>query len=304
MSTAAVELQEHVEEAAFFAPSVVRHDSVLAAMLAERADHYGEHLKHFAKYAEAHGGEVSFETIRDYFRDLNAAPCSANTKRIRRQAVKARLRAALRDGMDFNKAAQFREALSRLDKDSETRAPKVQSAAVGTDKIIRRDEYDRLIMAASYRDELLLDFLWTTGCRVSELTGALVERCEVKGKTVHVPVTGKGNKERVLRIRVALFDAIREEFKGTVYLFETTNGRPFSRVYVSTRIHKLALAVLGRRLGAHSLRHSFATRQIRRTNKIQAVSSYLGHSSVAITMNFYTHEQLEDDELFDPEDGE
>ena len=157
-------------------------------------------------------------------------------------------------------------------------------------------------MAASYRDELLLDFLWTTGCRVSELTGALLARCEVKGKTVYIPVTGKGNKERVIRIRTSLFDAIRAEFKGTVYLFETVNGRPFSRVYVSTRIHRLALEVLGRHLGAHSLRHSFATRQIRRTNKIQAVSTYLGHSSTAITMGFYVHEQLEDNELFDPED--
>jgi hypothetical protein len=47
-----------------------------------------------------------------------------------------------------------------------------------------------------------------------------------------------------------------------------------------------------------------ATRQIRRTNKIQAVSSYLGHGSPSITLALYTHEQLEDDELFDPEDGE
>lgn len=301
MSSAA----ERVElEPVSFTPAIVRYDSILSAMLAPRADSYGEHLKHFARYVEDHGGEVSFETVRDYYRDLNAEPCAANTKRIRRHAVKARLRAALRDGMDFNKAAQFREALSRLDKDSETKAPKVQSAAVGSDKVIRRDEYDRLMAAASYRDELLLSFLWTTGCRVSELTGILLARCEVKGKTVHVPVIGKGNKERVLRIRVSLFDAIRAEFHGTVYLFETAGGRPFSRVYVSTRIHRLALEVLGRRLGAHSLRHSFATRQIRRTNKIQAVSSYLGHSSTAITMGFYVHEQLDDDELFDPEDGE
>ena len=299
-------LAERVEdmEPVSFTPAIVRHDSILSAMLTERADSYGEHLKHFARYAGEHGGAVDFDLVHDYFRDLNAAPCAANTKRIRRQAVKARLRTALRDGMDFNKAAQFREALSKLDGDSETRAPKVQSAAVGADKVIRRDEYDRLIMAASYRDELLLSFLWTTGCRVSELTGVLLARCEVKGKTVHVPVTGKGNKERMLRIRASLFDAICAEFKGTVYLFETAGGRSFSRVYVSTRIHKLALSVLGRRLGAHSLRHSFATRQIRRTNKIQAVSSYLGHSSTAITMGFYVHEQLEDDELFDPEDGE
>jgi integrase len=50
--------------------------------------------------------------------------------------------------------------------------------------------------------------------------------------------------------------------------------------------------------------HSFVTRQIRRTKKIQAVSSYLGHSSIAITIGFYVHKQLDDDELFDPGDGE
>ena len=89
-----------------------------------------------------------------------------------------------------------------------------------------------------------------------------------------------------------------------MYLFETSGGRPFSRIYVSERVHKLAREVLGRRLGAHSLRHSFATRQIRRTGKIEGVSAYLGHSSPSITMAFYCHERLEDDELFDPEDGE
>ena len=87
MSTAAERIEDM--EPVSFTPAIVRHDSILSAMLAPRADHYGEHLKHFAKYAEAHGGEVSFETVRDYFRDLNAAPCAANTKRIRRQAVKA-----------------------------------------------------------------------------------------------------------------------------------------------------------------------------------------------------------------------
>lgn len=121
---------------------------------------------------------------------------------------------------------------------------------------------------------------------------------------MHVPVIGKGNKERMLRIRAALFDAIRAEFKGGTYLFETAGGKPFRRTYVSGRVAKLAWDVLARRLGAHCLRHSFATRQIRRTNKVQAVSTYLGHSSTAITMNYYVHEHLDDDELFDPEDGE
>ena len=98
MSTEAV--HKKVREARpLFAPQVVRLDSILSAMLAPRVDHYGEHVKHFVRYAEEHGGEVDYDLVRDYFRDLNSALCAANTKRIRRQAVKVRLQAAMRDSM-------------------------------------------------------------------------------------------------------------------------------------------------------------------------------------------------------------
>lgn len=275
---------------------------VRAVVGAERADNYGKHIRHFAAFAEERGGDVTLETVADYFKDLNSTAYSANTVRIHRQAVKARLRAALDGSMDFNKAAQFREALGRLDRDPETKAPKVQAAPIGADKIIRRDEFDRMLAAAARRDWLLLKFLWVTGCRVGELVGARLARCEVKGTTTFVTILGKGSKERTVRIRSTLFDQIREEFRGETFLFETAGGKPFSTVYVTTRVHHLALKVICRRLGAHALRHSFATRQIRRTSKVQAVSTYLGHSSTAITMNFYVHETLDDDELFDPED--
>jgi hypothetical protein len=65
----------------------------------------------------------------------------------------------------FGGAAHFRgrvEALSCLDRGADTKAPKVQAAPVGADKVIRRDEYDRLMAAATKRDGLLLRYLWTT----------------------------------------------------------------------------------------------------------------------------------------------
>jgi integrase/recombinase XerD len=288
MSTAA-QLQEHVEEGRFFAPSIVRHDSILEAMRAVQGDSYGYHVRDFLDFAQDNGG-VSFETVRDYYQALNGRPYANSTKRLMRQAVKSRLRAA------------FREALSKLDR--QVKAPKVQGAPIGADKVLRRDELDRLLAVATEHDAAFLRFLFRTGARVSELTGLRLDQCERQGDVVRLRVVGKGNKERFLRIKATLFDQVRETFKGSTYLFETRTGKPFSRVYVSTRIHKLAEAVLGRKLGAHALRHSFATWTIRRTNKIQAVSTYLGHSSTAITMNFYVHERLDDDELFDPEDGE
>lgn len=154
---------------------LVKHDPTLEAMAAPRADAYREHIKDFLDFARARPDLVDLPLLRDYFRELNARPYSNGTKRIKRQAVKARLRAALDGSMDFNRAAAFREALAKLDR--EVLAPKVQAAPVGSDKVIRRDEFDRLIAAASNRDELLLDFLWTTGCRVSELTGIRIDRC-------------------------------------------------------------------------------------------------------------------------------
>jgi len=170
--------------------------------------------------------------------------------------IKARLRSAM-TGMDFNAAAQFREALAKLD--HEVKAPKVQAVPVGTDKVLRRDELDRILTVATAHDAAFLRFLWRTGMRVSELTGLRLDQCERQGDVVRLRVVGKGTKERFLRIRTKLFDEICATFHGSTYLFETSAGRPFSRCYVSTRIHKLALEVYGRRLGAHSLRHSFAT---------------------------------------------
>ena len=46
------------------------------------------------------------------------------------------------------------------------------------------------------------------------------------------------------------------------------------------------------------------TLQHRGAGKVQGTSEYLGHSSTSITMNFYMHEQRDDDELFDPEHGQ
>lgn len=131
--------------------------------------------------------------------------------------------------MDFNQAAAFRKAVAKLDR--EVKAPRVQAAPIGADKVIRRDEL-------------------------------------------------KGNNERFLRIRTSLFDQIRETFQENTFLFETSGGRALSRVYISTHIHKLALDCLGRKLGAHALRDSFATWAIRRTNKVEAQESTPGEHNL------------------------
>jgi len=117
------------------------------------------------------------------------------------------------------------------------------------------------------------------------------------GDRIKVRIMGKGRKERFIYLPTILYRAICDCFKGTVRIFETRTGKPYSRSYVSGQIAKLGRYILEKRISAHTFRHSFATRKIRETGKIQAVSQYLGHSSVSITLNLYCHEELSAEDL-------
>ena len=95
-------------------------------------------------------------------------------------------------------------------------------------------------------------------------------------------------------------DQVRDEFNGSVYLFESEvwrqgneGGHPLSRHNVSKAITKAGLKYLDREISAHTFRHSFATRLIGEGKNIKGVSGYLGHSSVKTTLDLYVHDSLE-----------
>lgn len=125
------------------------------------------------------------------------------------------------------------------------------------------------------------------------MCGARLDHCEVDRDTVHVRVTGKGNKDRRVDIEKALFEGIRTTFGGDTFLFQTRGGKPLLPSYMSYEITKAARRVLGRRISAHSLRHSFATLTIRNGASVKAVSEYLGHSNAGLTLSMYVHESLD-----------
>jgi len=255
-------------------------------------DNYSGHIADFVRYLETNHLSLELSAVRSYFVHLNASPLAAATKRTRRQAVKARLRATL-SSTDFNRQALLEMTLRSLDHDSETKAPGVVTAAVPEERIVMQEQFDRLVSGTSKRTSLFLWFLYNTGCRVAEMCGARLDKCEDLEDMVRLTVTGKGKKERKVDIEKALLEAIRSTFHGETYLFQTQGGKPYRTTYVSYEITKAGRRILGRRISAHSMRHSFATLTIRGGASIKAVSKYLGHSSTAITMDMYVHESLE-----------
>ena len=152
---------------------------------------------------------------------------------------------------------------------------------------------------AALRDRALLEVLYATGCRVSELTGLTLDRLHLDSGFVRC--LGKGSKERIIPIGSSGQQALEEyldrgrpEFardrSPTDAVFLSRTGRPLDRTRV-WRIVKECATLAGlptRGVTPHTLRHSFATHMLENGADLRVVQELLGHASVATT-EIYTH---------------
>lgn len=148
-----------------------------------------------------------------------------------------------------------------------------------------------------WRDRSVLEVLYATGMRVSELVGLRLEQVEL-GERV-CTVSGKGGKERMVPMGQpacrALDRYLREvrprldQGKGGRRVFLNARGRPLSRMSVWTLV-RTAAARAGLRTvpSPHTLRHTFATHLLEGGADLAAVQELLGHADIATTQ-IYTH---------------
>ena len=259
-------------------------------------DVYTYQVRHWTKWMRETGNGIDPQGIREYFLFLHETGYAAGTIRNKRQAVKKRLRQIYHD-RPIDERMKLDRFLKDLDQD--LKPPKTNTNAVPRDRTLTNAEYNELLLRSrSAKQMAFIRFLWQTGARVSELTGVKLKDCKLSENTVNITLWGKGSKERHVKIQRELFDFIRDTFRGETYLFETTGGKRYYREYISTQIKKLG-KLIGRDISAHSFRHSWATRKVHMyPEKLDAISTYLGHSSTAITLNMYVHSELSDNELF------
>ncbi|MFQ6069419.1 MAG: tyrosine recombinase XerC [Candidatus Aminicenantales bacterium] len=150
------------------------------------------------------------------------------------------------------------------------------------------------------RDRLLLEFLYATGMRVSELVGINLEDISLEERLVRV--RGKGKKERILpfgrKAREILGRYLRARpfiNKGRIdeeALFLNYRGERLTARSVERIIDKyIELSALKRKISPHSLRHSFASHLLGRGADLRVIQELLGHESLATTQK-YTHLDL------------
>ena len=154
------------------------------------------------------------------------------------------------------------------------------------------------------RDRAVLELLYASGLRVRELSGLNDENVDLAQQLVRV--FGKGRKQRVvpfggfaaqaLRAYLAERDRLglsKPEEDGQTPVFVSVRGRRLNARDVQRLVEKTRLRLpSGRRLTAHTLRHSFATHLLERGADLRAIQELLGHSSLATTQK-YTHVSLE-----------
>lgn len=147
------------------------------------------------------------------------------------------------------------------------------------------------------RDKAILELLYATGIRVSELVGMDIEDISIPEKLIRV--RGKGKKERLtpfgrmaeetlvayLRARPLL---LKEKEPESAF-FLNYQGRRLSSRSVERIVDKyIRRAALKRKISPHSLRHSFATHLLSRGADLRIIQELLGHESLATTQK-YTH---------------
>ncbi|MBI3581500.1 MAG: site-specific tyrosine recombinase XerD [Nitrospinae bacterium] len=146
------------------------------------------------------------------------------------------------------------------------------------------------------RDAAMLELMYSTGLRVSELVN--IRTGEVNLTAGFVTTMGKGSKERLVPMGDHAADKIRNYLKTRPHyvrksnppeLFLTRLGKPMTRQMFWLIIRKYALtAGIRGKISPHALRHSFATHLLENGADLRAVQMMLGHSSITTTQ-IYTH---------------
>jgi integrase/recombinase XerD len=171
--------------------------------------------------------------------------------------------------------------------------------------VLTAEQVERLLHAPTAaqryfrRDRAILELLYATGCRASEVAGLMLRDVNLQERTCRV--LGKGNKQRIVLLGARAVAAIETYLEGdrpklaargkpaAGNLFLSRSGKPFRReaIWELVDFHVKAIG-LPEGVSPHTLRHSFATHLLSGGADLRQVQEMLGHSSIATTQ-IYTH---------------
>ena len=163
--------------------------------------------------------------------------------------------------------------------------------------VISLIENIKLDSPKSIRDRLIFEFLYGTGCRISELVNTDLQDIDFESNIVKIRF-GKGSKQRLIPLGKSLKNSIEAyviqvrnnlpNFQKIDALLLNSKGKRLTRQSIWAVINKYALEQGIKDLTPHTLRHAFATHLLEGGADVRVVQELLGHSSINTTQ-IYTH---------------
>lgn len=282
-----------------------RHvEAFLEMMAAERGaarntlEAYGRDLRDFAAYARRCGllpEAADAAAVRGYLAGLAAAGLSPRTAARRISSLSQFFRFLLADGVRSD------DPMALIDR---------PRAGLRLPKYLGEAEVDRLLVAAhglpepeGLRVVVLMEILYATGLRVSELVGLPLSALSPDGRVLIV--RGKGGKERTVPLTDPAVDSIaryRRSLRaagkgqaGSPWLFPSrARGGHLTRARFAQLLKALALAagIDPARVSPHVIRHSFASHLLAHGADLRSLQQMLGHADISTTQ-IYTHVQAD-----------
>lgn len=273
-------------------------DAYIAFVRAERGlsgktvDAYAQDLAaYFAFLRERGVGDPTRATQEDVLAHL-----SALGKRKLSRRSQARHLAALRGFHRFLVAERYTEKDPTEDVDTPRFARKLPV-------FLTLEEVEQLLAAPEestpegVRDRAMIEVLYATGLRVSELVGLGVN--DIQLGAGYLVAKGKGAKERIVPLGTFAIEKVQAyleharqvllDGRQSQALFVTSRGDGFTRQGFWKLLKRYALkAGIMKQISPHKLRHSFATHLVERGADLRAVQAMLGHADLATTQ-IYTH---------------
>ena len=163
--------------------------------------------------------------------------------------------------------------------------------------VITKDEINRILNTnMPILEHTILEVLYSTGLRVSELVNLKLTNVDLKNN--NIKTFGKGSKERIIPIGTYANSTIKEYLKTrekiltlnnktSEFLFINDLGDQISRQFVYLIIKKMG-KLIGKNISPHTIRHTTATHMLENGADIRTVQEILGHVSV-VTTQIYTH---------------
>jgi integrase/recombinase XerC len=253
-------------------------------------NNYRQDLEDFDRFLKSNQQmdirDIDYFILRKFLSLLNKKKLNKRTISRKISTLKSFFKFLLREGILTNNPA-LSLIYPRLDKP----LPKFLTEDQ-VKKVLELPDKNKLL---GLRDKAILEFLYSTGARVSEMVSLKRDELDLIGGVVKV--SGKGKKERLLPLGEPAIESIRQYLLNRKdnqrALFLNKNNKPLKdrgvRFIISKYIKNAALSL---DVSPHVFRHSFATHLINHGADLRSVQELLGHSSISTTQ-IYTHISLD-----------